>query len=151
MFFASLVKKLGRRLALTFHVIRKYLLKWSVYLFLLTVCSRMQIFHTRECHACSMNYIAHLKWRLSGSSLGIIQHITLEIIRLYFDSKHKSLSKTFNSVMIHANYKPTIPNRSNSIQIADPTFQIIISSSKLFHLDSAAVLCDVTIFMRFFL
>lgn len=61
------------------------------------------------------------KWKLFGYNPAY--HTGNNLPTLH--SKHKRFSKTFNSIMIHAKYKPTISNSSNSSQIADPTFQII--------------------------
>lgn len=126
MFFVSLVKTLGRKLILPLHVVRKSPLKWSIYLFLLIVCSRMQVLRTRESVMLAVWNILHIyqksNWKFF--SYNPAYHTGNNLPTL--DSKHnKSFSKTLNSIMIHAKYKPTISKSSNSIQTADPTFQII--------------------------
>lgn len=95
----------------------------NIFVFTGSVQQEATASYHRIWHACSTKYTEHIQWRVPGSSSAIIQHTILEI-NLPTIKGNKSSSKTFNSIMIHAKYKPTNCNSSNLIQTAD-TFQII--------------------------
>lgn len=126
MFFASLVKELGRKWTLPAPCDQKITSRMgSVFVFTGSVQQETTASRHRIWHAYSMKYVEHLQWRVTESSSAIIQHTTLEINLPTIKGKHnKSSSTTFDTIMIHAKYKPTISNSSNLIQTADTTFQI---------------------------